>query len=239
MAPRDIVAPLLMSALALAVFALTQEARGATYKWVDDKGVVHYTDKIPTEAVNKGSTVLDKQGRSVKRIDATPTLEQIRTRDEELESRRLNAKVQEVTARRDRALIASYTTEADIDVARSRALGTIDAQIDSSQAYTHQLGARREELEQRKAKLGSKPAPVSLERELESTETELVRSAALIDQKRRERAVVVTRYDADTLRWRELKGNADASFAAPTAVASRPGAPSNATANGTSASPRR
>ena len=36
--------------------------RGATYKWVDDQGVVHYTDKMPPEAINKGSIELNKQG---------------------------------------------------------------------------------------------------------------------------------------------------------------------------------
>ena len=53
------------------------QARAATYKWVDEKGVTHYTDKMPTEAAGKGSTVLDKQARPVKKIDPALTPEQI------------------------------------------------------------------------------------------------------------------------------------------------------------------
>ena len=30
-------------------------ALAATYKWVDEKGVVHYTDKLPPDAVDKAS----------------------------------------------------------------------------------------------------------------------------------------------------------------------------------------
>ena len=67
--PRAFVIPALAVALALAIVGSVAPARAATYKWVDDKGVVHYTDKIPQEALNKGSTVLDKQARPVKKID--------------------------------------------------------------------------------------------------------------------------------------------------------------------------
>jgi hypothetical protein len=206
----------LLSALvvALAMSLYVPAARGATYKWVDEKGVVHYTDKIPADAVNKGSTVLDKQARPVKKIEPALTPEQRAARDAEDESRRLSAKAQEETARRDRALISSYTTEAEIELARSRALGTIDAQIESSQAYTATLVRRRTELDQRKASLGGKPMPAALEREFESNESELAKTAELIEQKRRERSTVVARYDSDRMRWRELKAVADANAAA-------------------------
>ena len=206
---RAVAIPPLVVALAVA-FAATRDAGAATYKWVDEKGVVHYTDKIPSEAVNKGSTMLDKQARPVKKIEPAATPEQIRAREVEEENRRLLAKANEEIARRDRALLSSYTTESEIDLARSRALGTIDAQIDSSMAYTQSLTKRREDLEKQKAKYTTSVIPVALERELEGNDSELEKTAALIDQKRRERAAVVARYDADKSRWRELRSIAEA-----------------------------
>jgi hypothetical protein len=211
---RDALVAMLAALAAVAMMALAAEARAATYKWVDDKGVVHYTDKIPTEAVNKGSTVLDKQARPVKKIEPALTPEQIRAREAEEEQRRLASRANEEVARRDRALVSSYTTEAEIELARSRALGTIDAQLESSQAYTVQLVKRRDELAKRKAALGDKPMPAALEREIEGTASELEKTAALIEQKRKERVGVVSRYDADRTRWRELKAIADANAAA-------------------------
>jgi hypothetical protein len=54
--------------------------QAATYKWTDEKGVVHYTDKIPPEALNKGNVELNKQGVTVKRTDPALTPEQRRAR---------------------------------------------------------------------------------------------------------------------------------------------------------------
>ena len=56
----------------LALGALPAVAAGM-YKWTDDQGVVHYSDQLPADAMNKGSVVFDKQGRPIKKID--PALE--------------------------------------------------------------------------------------------------------------------------------------------------------------------
>ena len=57
-------APALAILLLAASVVLTamNPARAATYKWVDDKGVVHYSDKIPPEAVDKASAALRAAG---------------------------------------------------------------------------------------------------------------------------------------------------------------------------------
>jgi hypothetical protein len=232
--------PPLAVVLALALVGSLSPARAATYKWIDDKGVVHYTDKIPQEALNKGSTVLDKQARPLKKIDPAATPEQARTREAEEENRKLSAKATEATARRDRALISSYTTEGEIDLARSRALGTVDAQIESSLAYTEQLTKRREELEKQKAKLAGKQMPVALEREFEGNDSEMERTAALIEQKRSERAGVVARYDADKARWRELKVISDTNAAAAAgAPRTHPGVTTTNGGSGANTAPRK
>ena len=130
-----------------------------TYKWIDDKGVVHYTDKIPPEALNKGNVELDKQGLPVKTTDPTLTPEQRRARADEDARRKQLAKERELAERRDRALLGTYTTEGEIDLARNRAVSTIDAQVQSSTAYVATLSKRKLELDGRKAALGDKPAP--------------------------------------------------------------------------------
>jgi hypothetical protein len=209
----------LACATALAVAMSIGPARAATYKWVDENGKVHYTDKMPTEGASKGGTMLDKQARPVKKIDPPPTAAELRAREAVEEQKRLAAKQNEEIARRDRALISSYTTEQEIDLARSRALGTIDSQLESAHAYVDQLSKRRDELIKRKASLDGKPLPPALEREMEGTESELEKTAVLIDQKRKERQMVLARYEADRTRWRELKAIADANAAAAAANA--------------------
>ena len=45
--------PLALSLLAAGLVA-GNPALSETYKWVDEKGQVQYTDRIPAEAVNRG-----------------------------------------------------------------------------------------------------------------------------------------------------------------------------------------
>ena len=191
---------------ALAVVALLAHAgstRAALYKWVDDKGVVHYSDVVPPEAVNKGNVELNKQGVPLKKTEPAPGPEQLRAKALEDERLRIVAKQQEDLARRDRALLASYTSENEIDLARARAMQTIDNVIQSSQAYVVGLNKRRDAVIGKKAEAGDKP-PANLERELDMLNGEIERQADLLAQKKREAATVTAKYDADKQRWREL-----------------------------------
>jgi hypothetical protein len=112
-----------------------------------------------------------------------------------------------------RALVSSYTNEAEIDLARSRALATIDAQIESSRSYVAQLDKRKVELDKRREALGDKPVPHALESELAGNRNEIAKTTQLIEQKQKERALTITRYDADKVRWRELKAVVEANAA--------------------------
>ena len=98
----------LLLALTLAVVA-SRDAHSATHKWVDDKGIVHYADKMPTDAVNRGHVELDRQGIAVRKMDPALTPEQVRARAAEAEQRAQAAKEREETDRRDRALLARRT----------------------------------------------------------------------------------------------------------------------------------
>lgn len=195
--------------LAASLVALAAPALAATYKWTDEKGVVHYTDK-PPETTDKATLELNKQGVPVRRIEPPPTAEQRRAKAVEEERQRQVAREREVVDRRDRALMQSYTTESEIDLARNRALATIDTQVQSAQAYSAQLNKRRKELDSKRATYGDKGVPPAIEREMESIESELNRQDALIAEKKRETAMVTARYDADKQRWRELRAIADA-----------------------------
>ncbi len=213
---RSIALAALAATLALAPAALAQHL----YKWTDEKGAVHYTDKAPE---TRGGTVLDKQGRPVRTIEPPPTPEQIRARDAEAERQRDAAKELETTSRRDRALLASYTMESEIDLARARASATVESQIQSAQAYMAQLTKRKEAIDARKARFGDKPIPPQLERESAVVDSEHAKNSDLVAQKRRELAQVVARYDADKQRWRELKAIETANAAAQ--AANRPPTP--------------
>src|SRR5271167_3063622 len=104
---------------AIAAVALATGVWGAgMYKWVDDQGVVHYSDKAPADVPSKGETVLDKQGRQVQKIDPPLTPAQLKAKADEDERQRALAKAKDDQARKDKALTQSYTSENEIDIAK-------------------------------------------------------------------------------------------------------------------------
>ena len=125
--------------------------------------------------------------------------------------------------RRDKALLSSYTTESEIDLARARAVTTVETQISSAQAYLAQLTKRRADIDARKKAFKDRPMPPALERDIENVEAEYAKNSDLVAQKQRDLVTITAKYDADKARWRELKAIQDANAAA-AAAENRPGA---------------
>ncbi len=203
---------LILAALALAVFAL-RDAHAATYKWTDEKGVVHYADKMPADAVNRANSQLSSQGIVYKRTEAALTREQLHEKYGDSEKQRQAQREKEDANRRDNALVASYSKEQDIDLARGRALATIDGQVQSARVYVAQLTKRQQELLEKKVAAGNKGVAPAVERELESIDRELAKTNGFIADRRTESASVSAKYDADKQRWRELVAMAQADAA--------------------------
>ena len=189
-----------------------------TYKWTDDQGAVHYSDKAPPEMPSKGATVLDKQARAVKKIDPPLSPEETKAKADQVERERALAKTRDEQARKDRALMQSYTSENEIDLARNRALATIDTQIKSAQIYSADLARRQKDLGKRKEGYAGKPIPIELERESASVEEELSRQTILLRQKQEELTMVAARYDTIKQRWREILADQERTAAAAAAA---------------------
>ncbi len=198
--------PRALALLAVAAALSATCALGAgLYKWTDDQGVVHYSDQMPADIMNKGSVVFDKQGRPIKKIDAALTPAQVKAKEVEDENRRAVAKTEEVKVRRDTALLHSYTSEEEIDFARTRALSAIESQLKSAEEYTNELSRRQQELQKQKLAFAGKTAPPSLETELAGIDEELARQAKLLVQRKTEHATIGAKYDNDKQRFREIR----------------------------------
>jgi hypothetical protein len=209
-------------AASLVLSALPVTAAGM-YKWTDDQGVVHYSDQMPVDAVNRGGVVFDKQGRQLKKIDPSLTPAQLKAKEADDERQRVIAKVQEDKSRRDIALVHSYTSEDEIDFARNRSLQAVEIQLKSAEAYIADLTKRQEKLSKDKLAYGAKPVPATLDSELSGLDEELVRQDKVLAQRRGEIAAINAKYESDKLRWRELRTDPKAPAAAATSAS--PSAP--------------
>jgi hypothetical protein len=191
---------LLMSAAALcAAFSLNAEAK--LFKWVDNNGTTHYGETIPPEYANNDAVKLEK-GRIEKREDKNTTSKKAAQMDPVAEKARIEAE------RHDNALINTYSSEKEIDLARDRNLQQVEARTGS---FTTLLKSAQENdvALQKEAEVLTKQGrkiPKSLEEDLVEAKARIAKLQGDLDNSLKENEAVKARYEADKVRYRELKG---------------------------------
>ncbi len=188
----------------LALIATPASARW--YKWVDESGNISYQDRPPPANFEESTQVLSKSG---------VTLQTIPSKQEQIEIDRRN-KILAQKRQRDNALVEAFPTEYDLVSSRDKRVLHIDASVarmyDQLIILNTRLGSIETKINYRiERKLGVSEA-------LESDRLAVLRSIdstnALIKSKLSERRMVVTQFDKDLIRYRELRaGAATASFA--------------------------
>ncbi len=195
-----ILLPLLVSALIAAL-----PVRSETYKWIDDKGRVQYTDHLPAEAAKRGNVELNKQGMAKKITEPALTQEQRWAQEDKLEQQRQAERALQRQRNQENALLSSYTTENDIDLARRRNLALVGAGILSAEARIKALQRRAAALEKEKLFYDKNPVPEKLKRELANITAEIPKQYALIAQRNEDALAVNNRYEEQRVKFRELK----------------------------------
>jgi hypothetical protein len=182
------------------------DAMARMYKWTDEKGITHYGDTLPPQYADRASTELSNGGRVLKRHDAALTPEQIKARAEE--QARQKAEKQKVLEqkRKDSALLNTYTSEEEIDLARDRNLQQEDLVIKGTELRLKAVRARLDGYRKQSADftLRKRPIPADLREDITGAEEEARRLQELIQQKQQDKEEVRARYNADKKRYREL-----------------------------------
>ncbi|MEO6147251.1 MAG: DUF4124 domain-containing protein, partial [Sulfuriferula sp.] len=104
--------------LSMIIFGLTAPAQAAMYKWVDEHGHTHYGDTLPQQATGRANMELDKQGLTIKKNAGAMTPEQRQLRAAELLRQQQELQVKTEQKQHDTALLNTYTSPAEIDLAR-------------------------------------------------------------------------------------------------------------------------
>jgi len=163
-------------------------------KWVDNDGVTHYDDKPPMPESAKKASVLNKEGIEVKKISQEPSDYQT-----EQAAAQLN--------RRDAALLASYNSAEEIDIAKERntridliALENMQVQLQVYKSTHLTQQKMMGEFIKRKETI-----PPALLADAKKTQAEISSTEKNISIKKEEIAAIQKRYDADKQRFIELK----------------------------------
>ena len=198
--------PTLIASVLLLAGAPPSQAE--TYRWVDEQGRVHYGDVIPGKDAGLGSVELDKQGRVKKENPRTRLTPEEQRRLEQERQRTLEAREKaDAQQRRDRALLSTYVTEAEIDLTRDRALEQEKANLKGLQA---RLQSANDKLDYANRQLaphqrGGKPGPKAYVQMRDEAQADQAHIQGLIAQQEQAMEATRARFEADKQRFRELR----------------------------------
>jgi hypothetical protein len=180
------------------------------YKWVDEKGVVHYGDSVPAEYSQRELSQLNSQGVEIgkRQAEMSPAEAAAFAEKRKEELQRKN---------HDLFLVSTYPSVKEIEDVRNARLDQINVQISAAEAYIASLTTRVDGLKQRSmvfapynTKPGARRMPDDLAEEMVRALSELRTQNAALDTRRKERDSVVAQFDADIKRFKELRSSAAA-----------------------------
>lgn len=177
-----------------------------TYKWVDERGATHYGDSIPPAYVNQGATELSKKGLVLKQTAPALTSEQRHSRQEEIDFKNEQLHKTRELRRRDNALLNTYTSLSEIDLARDRNLQQLEllhtgAQTRSKLITSRLSGFRTEAAQYKTVK---KPVPPHLKADIERAQLEFDRVEASMTRNLQDIEMIKAKFAADRIRYQEL-----------------------------------
>jgi hypothetical protein len=193
------------SVLLVALLLSAGTAQAAMYRWVDSNGHVHYGDTLPQTYQQSGAAEMNKQGLIIKRTQSEA--ERKAEAERQAEQKRIQ-EAQQQQSQQDRALTQTYTTGAEIDLARDRALDNhklvikgAELRIQAVEANLAALNARIANIE----KAGHTVGANLREQVAQATRERLDLKRIILNN---EEAMVQLRekYEMDKARFHELTG---------------------------------
>lgn len=121
----------------LVMLTVAATAHGKLYKWVDEDGKVHYSDKVPPEQIKNAHQELNKHGVVKERVDRALTDEERAAKAEELQ-KQLELKKQkkleaEKVERERNKLIKSYSSADQIKRLKSERVNALKRNIETAE----------------------------------------------------------------------------------------------------------
>lgn len=181
---------------------------GQMYRWVDQQGVVHFTDSIPPEAVNLSREIINSEGITTDVVDRAKSPAELQ---KDREHARLQAEAQRILDAQkiaDRVLLRTFRSEDDIVMARNGRLEALLTQIKVAQASIRRYQAKLTDQQYKQAaaiERSAKTVPEILKAEITDTIKRISDTYAIIRQKNIEQQAIIEAFDKDLKRFRILK----------------------------------
>jgi dTDP-4-dehydrorhamnose 3,5-epimerase-like enzyme len=184
--------------------------REAFFRCKDATGQTHYGDSMPPACRGLDTEVLNERGMLVRIIEGEAS--RVARQAREAEEARLR-KIKEEALQRDRMLIDTYLTVADIERLRDQRMAMLQGQYRLTETNIANMRDRQQRLQTQIARFkpysdkpDAPPLPDHLAEELVNTVNSIrVYEEALVNN-RQEQEEVKAAFEADIKRFKELKG---------------------------------
>ena len=190
---------------ALFVLLPLSAAAGQTervYRWVDEEGQVHVSDRIPPEYSDRPKEVLNEHAVTVDQLEGRKTPEQLAAEER---ARELQMQ-KDLQLRADQALLATYLSVEEIVMHRDRRIELFQAQARVTELYLRNLERRLTKLKRDASRYrpysDDPDAPLidpELVADIKETQKNLIKFQE--DEKQ-----MVARFEGDINRFKALKG---------------------------------
>lgn len=200
----------MLMALVVAPATLAQKK---LYRWVDDKGNIHYGDHVPPQFATNDRDVLNQHGVTVGFEQGEITAEERAEMDRLVAEAEEAARIKAEIARRDRMLLDTYLTVADIEDLRDRRLELLDSQIKVTELYLNNLRKRLVGLQAEATQFkpysqnpNAQQIPEFLALDISRTLASINNYEETLARTRNDQANLRAAFALDIERFRELKG---------------------------------
>lgn len=162
-------------------------------------------DTVPAQCRGHGYRVLDSNGNVLKEVGPPLTPEQKAAQAIEEKRKREVEEANREQRRRDQALLDTYTSLEDIDMAQKKAESDATYSLKEAQGQLDTAQKKRKKLADEAEFYKKRAMPPDLARDLRAADHEIKLQQELIQQKQHDFDTIKTKYDTDRKRYLELR----------------------------------
>ena len=196
---------MLRTALIIAIAALPMAAEAQSYRCVGKDGKKYYGQSVPPQCLGMPVEQLNSQGMVTNRFDAAASAAEREKKAADEEERKKREVVTKEEGRRSRALLATYTSEKDIESARERALQENQFAVKDIEGKIALIKKRQGDLvKELDFYQGKNKPPAKIDQDMKNTEIDLKAQEGLLGAKKKEVDQINAKYNEEKKRYIEL-----------------------------------
>lgn len=174
-------------------------------KGSENKGKKICGDSLPNSCVGHPYTIRGPSGRLVRSVDGYLTPEQAKAKEEQEKRKKEEEMRRKEQARLDAALLATYSSEADLQKGRERMEAEFAASIQAAEGRVAAAEARKKKAIGDPEFYKKRGMPEDLKRQVQDIDFEIRSHRELIVGKNKDLEAARTKFDDDRKRFADLK----------------------------------